>query len=151
MAIGTTNYNLAGFIDEVLEILRGLDGLNYIPDNPSLNPGIWPYVTVYSSEGTSVGRPAGLVQTDLNSVTIALVVPLDDLAKATAFLLPYREQIPMSLLKWFYDKGQPSSRHAQHIGTSISVVMGPIEWPQGQQMFGYLITLNDVKIQNEVV
>ena len=152
MAIGTTDCNLAGFIDEVLEILRGLDGLNYIPDNPVLNPGIFPYVTVYSAPGTSVGEPAGYVQKDLSNVTIAMVLPLDDLATATAFLLPYREQIPMSLLKWFYkDKAiTGGSKHAQHIGTSISIVMGPIDWPTGQSMFGYLITLNDVKIQNEV-
>lgn len=148
MAIGTTACNLAGFIDEVLEILRGLDGLNYVPDNPTLSPGTFPYVTAYSSDGTSVGRPAGLVQTDLNNVTIAMVAPLDNLAKIVKFWLPYREQIPMALLKWFYI--DEASAHAQHIGTSISVIMGPIDWPSGQAMFGYLITLNDVKIQNEV-
>ena len=149
MAIGTTACNLAGFTDEVLEVLRGLDGLNYVPDNPDINPGVFPYVTVYSSERSSKVAPS-TVQTDLNNVTIALVVPLDDLAKAVAFMLPYREQIPLALHKWFYVDSDGGSAHAQHIGTDITVIMGPIEWPQGLQMFGYLITLNDVKIQNEV-
>ena len=149
MAIGTTTHNLQGFIDEVLEVLRGLFDHAYIPDNPDINPGIWPYATVYMTNGTSKGEPAGYVQKDLTDVVIALVVPLEDYAKAFDFLLPYREQIPMALFKYFYKDGTRSA-HAQHIGTEINLTMGPIEWPQGQQMFGYLITLSDVKIENEV-
>lgn len=147
----TTKHNLQGFINEVLEVLRGLDGLNYVPDNPELNPGIWPFVTVYMTNGTSKGTPAGYVQTDLTDVTIAMVVPLEDLAKAVDFLLPYREQIPMALYNHFYRQNNGmNSAHAQHLGEEITLNMSPISWPQGQEMFGYLITLNGVKIQNEV-
>lgn len=149
MAIGTLNYNLAGFIDEVLEILRGLFDNAYIPDNPDINPGSWPYATVYMSNGTSKGEPAGYVQKDLSDVTIAVIVPLDDMARAIQFLLPYREQIPNALFKWFYKDG-PQSQHAQHIGTEMTLNLGPLEWPSGQNMFGWLITLNEVKIQNEI-
>lgn len=150
MAIGTATHNLQGFIDEVLQVLRGLFDYAYTPDNPSINPGTFPYVTVYMANGTSKGEPAGLISKDLTDVVIVIVVPLEDYAKAVNFLLPYREQIPIALYKWFYVDDDGGSAHAQHIGTEINFTMGPIEWPQGQQMFGYLITLSDVKIENEV-
>jgi len=147
----TTKHNLQGFIDEVLEVLRGLAHVNYVPDNPDLDPRIYPYITVYMTTGTSVGEPAGYVQKDLTDVTIAMIMPLDNLEKSIEFLLPYREQIPMALYKHFYRNGNGvNSDHAQHIGEGITINMSPIEWPQGQQMFGYLITLNGVKIQNEI-
>ncbi len=146
MAIGTVKYNLAGFIDEVLEVLRGLFDNALVPDDPILDPGITPFVTVYMSNGLSKIGPA-TVLTNLDDVTIAVIVPVNDLATAVKFLLPYREQIPMALYNWFYD-GQ--SEHAQHIGMDMAINLGPIEWPSGQERFGYLITLNEVKIQNEV-
>lgn len=146
MAIGTVEHNLQGFIDEVLEVLRGLFDNAYIPDNPDIAPGIFPYVTVYMSNGTSKIGPA-TVLTNLDDPVIAVLVPLDDYGKAVDFLLPYREQIPMALYNWFYIDSQ--SAHAQHIGEDMTITLGPIDWP-GIAIFGYLITLNTVKIQNEV-
>ena len=147
----TTTHNLQGFIDEVLEVLRGLSHVNYVPDNPDISPRIYPYLTVYMTTGVTKGEPAGYVQTDLTDVTIAMVVPLEDMAKAVEFLLPYREQIPRALYKHFYRQtANVNSDHVQHLGESITINMSPIDWPSGQPMFGYLITLNGVKIQNEI-
>ncbi len=144
----TTVCNLQGFINEVIEVLRGLPHLNYIPDTPDINPSAWPYVGVYMTDGITKATPAGLVQTDLNNVTIAMVVPLDDMSKAVEFFLPYREQVPAALIKEFILNN--NSDHAQHIGAEITVSMSPIEWPQGQEMFGLLVGLVGVKIQNEI-
>ena len=147
----TTTHNLVGFTDEVIEVLRGLVSEGYIPDNPDLNPGVWPYGTVYTTTGTTKAQPAGQIQTDLNDVTIAWIVPLDDLAKATAYLLPFREQIPREIIKQFI-KGENGNRsaHIQHPFIEIQVTLGPIEWVGGAEMFGWLITLIGSKIQNEV-
>ncbi len=147
----TTPDNLAGFTDEILEVLRGLPGVAFIPDNPVLNPGTWPYFTVYTTTGVTKAQPSGQLQTDLNDVTIAMIVPLDDLAKATAYLLPFREQIPRYLIRQFIkgDFGNKSD-HVQLPFTEIIATMGPIQWVGGAEMFGWLFTLVGSKIQNEV-
>lgn len=146
--MNTTPYNLKGFVDEILEVLRGLPGENFVPDNPTLNPGSWPYGTVWHNRGTTKAHPAGLIQTDLNDVTIAWMVPLDDLGKAIDYMLPFRERLPMELIKFFVrDQG---SQHVQHPWIEIECELGPIDYPGGEQMYGFLILLRDAKIQNEI-
>ncbi len=143
----TTNANIRGFIAECVEVIRGLPGLTYVPDNPPLHAVVWPMVTVYASDGITTDQPAGLVMTGIDNVTIAVVLPLDNLERTIDFLLPYREQIPKALFTEFTKNN--ASSHAQKIGI-ISYTLGPIEWPQGIEMFGFLFTVNDVKIQNEM-
>lgn len=143
----TTTYNLQGFIAECVTQIRTLADLRYVPDNPPLQVSVWPMVTVFASDGEFIDQPAGLLMTGLNNVTIAVILPTgNDLEKVIDFLLPYCEQIPMTLFKYFTKNN--SSSHAQKIG-AISYTIGPIEWG-GIDMFGFLFTIQDVKIQNEV-
>ncbi len=143
----TTTYNLQGFINECLTLLRTMDEFNYVPDNPPVQIAQWPMAIVYSSDGVSTDQPAGLCMTDLDSVTIGILLPAADYENAIDFLLPYREQIPMMFFNYFTKTN--SSSHAQKIG-QISYTLSPIEWG-GIDCFGYLFTIHDVKIQNEVV
>lgn len=142
----TAPTNIQGFIAECVQEIRGLPDLRYVPDNPPLQVPVWPMVTVFASDGVSVDQPAGLCMTSLDNVTIAVILPIDNLERVIDFLLPYREQIPMTLFRFFTKNN--SSNHAQKIG-QISYTMGPIEWG-GVDMFGFLFTIADVKISNEI-
>ena len=132
-----TTYNLQGFIAECVEQIRTLPDLRYIPDNPPLQMSAWPMVTVFASDGISTDQPAGLLMTDLDNVTIAVILPVNnDLEKVIEFLLPYREQIAMTLFRFFTKNN--SSEHVQKIG-AISYTMGPIEWG-AINAFGYFMS-----------
>lgn len=149
MATGTTDYNLIGFIHECIEELRGIfpEG-SYISDDPDINPGIFPYITMYAAD-CEVGGNTPQEMIWLNQPVIMVVVPLDNLQKAISFLAPYWEQIPIALQSAFIVNGR--SQHAQNIGIErMTLSMGPIEWIGGAVMFGITIRLNGVKITNTV-
>lgn len=138
-------------VNELVPTIRGVvDG--YVSDYPDIAPaGSWPYVGVYTNQFVS-NYSAHAVLTNLNDVTIAVVAPLGDLAKVTKFMTPLLESVPHEVYKRFYHESESNvnSDHVQHIGTEIQGTMGPIEWPQGQEMFGILFTLLGVKVQNKI-
>lgn len=142
-------HTLKGFVDEIIEVLEALPGDNYIPESPVANPGTFPFGTVYQSESTMTAQPAGLVATSLNDVTVVWLVPFDDLARPIEYMLPLKEEIEFELIKRFIKNDTPNSSHVQHPFISVTMVLGPIEWAN-VEMFGWLITLNGAKVQNEV-
>jgi hypothetical protein len=141
-------YTLQGFCSEILQILRGLPGENYVPDQPENNPGQFPFGTVYSAIGETKATPAGMVQTDLSDVTIAWVVPLENLATANAYMLPFRELIPRAIIDGMLVNGR--SKHAQTPFQTITLSLGFVDWGGSGVMFGWLITLQGVKVQNDI-
>jgi len=146
--MASLDFALQGFISEVLQIVRGIPHLRYVPDNPPLQVPFWPMVTMYASSGTvnTEGQPSGIFK-ELHNPSIAVVVPLDNLERANEFMLPLIQAIPYEIKKGLIHDGR--SGHAHTFG-EIEYTLGPIEWPQGLDMFGLLFTINNVKVENTV-
>lgn len=144
----TAACNLYGFIQECLQELRGIFNEAYVPDNPTINPGTWPYITMHGSTAEVGGNtPQELIWK--NNPVIVIVMPLDDLARVNEFLMPYWEQIPITLQSAFVVNGR--SKHAQNLGDlRMQLTIGPIEWIGGAEMFGITIQFGGVKITNTV-
>lgn len=133
---------LAGFIDECLTVIRTVSGLNSIPDNPTNRPGNPPYATIYASTGLDKQGP-GAARTSLDGVTIAVLVPLTDMAAWIDLLLPLRETVPQALYDQLVGAGFTHTQNFNEIECSL----GPIDWGE-VTMFGWLFTIREVNRLN---
>lgn len=136
---------LQGAIDEFITVMDAVSGIQYVPPDPTEQVPVWPAAVVYLADGVSRNQPQG-VMTQLHNVTIAFVMPLVDLAQCTRTMLSYAQSIPEAL---FDHRNGRTSAHYATFG-DISHTLGPIEWPQGQEFFGYLFRIEGVKVQNEI-
>ena len=79
---------------------------------------------------------------------MGLLANREDLQRANQVILPKKETVVEAL----YDKHNSNSAPFTDIQTfgEISYIYGPVEWG-GIAMFGFLVTINDVKIQNTLL
>jgi len=90
-------------------------------------------------------RPAD-VATDLHSLQIAVLMPLNDIAQAVNTMLPLYEPIIAAI---FNHRNGRTSAHYQTFG-DIVYTLGPIDWAGGTLMYGYVFTIQEVKLQNVI-
>ncbi len=130
--------------EAVLEIVQTIrEALETdIPDYPQAMAHNAPSVFVYATEGITQGIPMGAA-TLLDTVTVAVFEPYVDLESQVERMLPYREDIPLALMRkriafeWQY---------VNTFGDSIEHTFGQFDWG-GQPMIGYLFSLREVKVQ----
>jgi hypothetical protein len=134
---------LQGALDELIGVMRDVSGVTHAPDDPGLQVVEYPAAMVYVSEGTLKNQPQN-VRTDLHTVQIAVIMPTSELEYTNQTMLALLEPIAGAL---FSHHNGRTSLHYQTFG-EIQYTYGPIEWPSGVQYFGYIFTINGLKIQN---
>ena len=135
---------LQGFIDEVIAEVANVNGIRQAPNDPPEKISAWPIAVVYSTSGVAKNAPAQTMTT-LDDVTIAVLVPLVDMARKVALLLPFRESVPMAINSKLMSTGYTN---AQTFG-DITHTFGPVDWA-GMECFGWLFTIKSVKIQTVI-
>lgn len=137
---------LQGAIDEFIAVMRQTTGPRFVPDDPPPDIPAYPAAIAYGSDGEYTDVPAGRY-TGLHNVIVALVMPLNaGIQVCTQTMLPYAETVPHALYE--HRNGRTSSHYETF--EFISYSLGPLEWPRGQEQYGFLFTIHGVKIHNEV-
>ena len=137
---------LQGAISEIVDVIAAVDSVNHVPDEPTEQVTIWPAAMVYATDGLVSPNRASVENKTLHSITVAVIMPLNDMRQATKIMLPLYEPIANALI------GHLNGRTSQNYSTwgGLEYTLGPIEWPQGQVMYGYIFTLREVKIINDI-
>ena len=134
--------DLQGFVDEVIALIRAVDGIDFVPDEPQLMPTILPMSTVYASSGRGRHAPAGAM-TYWHDVRIAFVGPLDNLEQVNDLITGKLEAIVEAV----YDN-LGSYTNAVNIG-DFDYTFGPIQWG-GMDVYGLMLDFREVKIQRNL-
>jgi hypothetical protein len=100
----------------------------------------------YATDGVLSGNRASAENKTLHTVTVAVIMPLNDMRQATKTMLPLYEPISNALIAHL--NGRTSANYSTW--GALEYTLGPIEWPQGQIMYGYIFTLREMKIINEL-
>lgn len=137
---------LQGAIDELIAVMATVSGVNAAPSDPTEQVSIWPAAMVYGSDGYLADIRASAEDKSLHSVQIAVIMPLNDMAICTQIMVPLYEPIASALITHL--NGRTSSHYQTWAGWSYT--LGPIDWPSGQLMYGYVFTINEVKIINDI-
>lgn len=138
---------IEGTIAELMGVLRDINGIQYAPDEPNEQVTAWPAAFGYPVAGRLAdGYPSGMY-TVKHTVEIALMMPENDYRLMTKIIVPLIDPVYNALVS--YNNDQTSS----HFNTfaTISYTLGGIPWTQGQDMYGVVFTLEDVKIMNNLV
>ena len=135
---------LSGATTELVGVVAGVTGINHSPNEPQEQVTIYPAAYTYTTDGTGINEPAD-VQKDLHNIQIAVIMPLNDLVQCVKVMLPLYEPITKAIFQ--HRNGRTSSHYATF--GNITYTLGPIEWA-GQDMFGYVFTVQSVKIQNNI-
>lgn len=137
---------LQGAIHELVAVVGDIPGIHHVPKEPSEQITSFPAAMTYATNGYVSGNRASMENKTLHDVTIAVLMPLNDMRQATITMLPLYEAVTDALI------GHLNGRTSQHYSTwgSLEYTLGPIEWPQGQLMYGYLFTLREMKIMREI-
>lgn len=133
---------LQGAIDEIIDELADVEGIQRAPDDPEQQIVVWPVAMAYASESVSV-LDASNTKKDLHDITIAVLMPLVSLPHAVQITLPMFDRITEVL--WDHLQGQTSAHYSQF--RDISGSFGPIEWGNNEVYFGWLIKVNQLKIR----
>lgn len=136
---------LQGAIQELIGVINALSGIKYAPDEPNESVTAWPAAFAYATDGVAWNEPPPVAK-DLHNIQIAVVMPFNDYRQATRTMLPLYESIRNAIIS--HRNGRTSS-HYNTFG-AIRYTLGPVEWAQGELMYGYVFTLEDVKIINTV-
>jgi hypothetical protein len=136
---------LQGAIAELVDVIAAVDGIIHAPDEPSEQIATWPAAMTYATDGTAINEPPDVAK-DLHNIQIVVIMPLVDYRQVMKTLLPLYEPIRNDLIA--HRNGRTSAHYAT-FGT-IAYTLGPIEWTQGQEMFGYVFTIQNLKIINGV-
>lgn len=137
---------LQGAIDELIAVVDAVTGINYAPGDPPGQINASVAAVVYGSRGANKGGPGSTMMTDLHDVTIAVVMPFTSFEHCNQVMLPFCELITEALRDHLRGR---TSAHYSTFG-DIRYVYGPIEWPAGIIMLGYLFTIENLKIQNTI-
>lgn len=137
---------LQGAIAELVDVIAAVDGINHAPDEPSEQINNWPAAMTYATNGFVSGNRASAENKSLHDVTIAVLMPLNDMRQATKTMLPLYEKITDALISHL--NGRTSANYSTW--GSLDYTMGPIEWPQSLEMYGYIFTIRELKIINEI-
>lgn len=137
---------LQGAISELVNVIADVSGINYVPDEPSEQISAWPAAMIYATDGLVSGMRASTENKSLHNVAIAIIMPLQDMRLATEIMLPFYELVTDALITHL------NGRTSAHYSTwsELNYTLGPIEWPSGQLMYGYIFTIGGLKIINEV-
>ena len=136
---------LQGAIIELINVIEALDDINYAPDEPNESVTVWPAAFAYATDGININEPPDISK-DLHTVQIAVLMPLNDYRQATKVMLPLYESITGAINNHRNDR---TSAHYATFG-GIRYTLGPIDWPQGELMYGYIFTIENLKIINEL-
>ena len=85
------------------------------------------------------------IEKSLHNVQLAVVMPLSNLSYAIKTMLPLYEKIVKAL--WDHRNSRASANAATF--EQITYTFGIIEWAQ-LDLYGYIFTLNNVKIWNNL-
>ena len=135
---------LDGAITELIGVISGVSGIQVAPTSPAEQVTAYPAAFAYATSGRSRNAPAGST-TDLHAVQIAVLMPLNDMGQATQTMLPLYEPMIAALINY---RDNRTSSNFQTFG-DITYTLGPIDWG-GVVMYGYVLTLEEVKIQNVI-
>lgn len=133
--------SLEGFIDEVIDVVRGASGIRYAPNDPPSTIATDPAAVVWLASGRNIMAPPGVV-TYHHGVRVGLMTGMGNIAVANQRILPRIEPVIEAIWGRFLS---PGFTHCQNI-EQITFTYGPIEWG-GVWLFGALIDLEGVKIQ----
>lgn len=136
---------LQGAIQEFVDVIAAIDGINYAPDEPSGNVPSWPAAFTYATEGLSINEPPDMAK-DLHNIQIAVIMPFGDYRQMMLTLLPLYELIRNDLI------AHRNGRTSDHYITFGNIVytLGPIDWGGSSTMFGYVFGIQGVKIYNDL-
>ena len=137
---------IQGAIDEIISDLAAIDGINLAPSDPVETVPIFPAAIVYTTDGTVSTTKASLWDHSLHNVAIAVIMPLNDYAYCMQTMLALYEPIIAAILT---RQQVTKSSHFSTFG-NIDYTLGVIDWPQGQEMFGYIFVIREMKIQNAI-
>ena len=139
------DYTLQGAIHELVAELRGIANINYAPDTPTENAPQYPAAMAYATDGLSINEPANVAK-DLHNISIAVFMPMTDYAIVIGIMLPLYEPIRNAFI------AHRNSRTSQHYSTfgNITYTLGQIDWGGGQLMYGYVFTIENLKIMNTI-
>lgn len=138
-----TTPSIEEFIDELVEVVRAVPGINYAPDDPPGKLATHPAAVVWLTGGRSVIGPPE-VATYHHGVRIGLLTSMDNLSMANQRILPQIEPVIDAIWNKLRSSTGPFSG-GQHIN-EITYTYGPVQWAD-VWYFGALIDLSDVKIQ----
>jgi len=137
---------LQGAIAELIDVIGAVSGVQFAPDEPIEQVVGWPVAMAYMTDGLLSGNRASQENKSLHTVQIAVIMPLNDLRQCMLTMLPLMEPIVDALISHL--NGRTSNHYSTWGG--LSWTLGPIEWPQGQDMFGYVFAVEGMKIINEI-
>ena len=135
---------IEGAILEWVEIIQAVDGIQNVPDTPLEQVTSTPQVMIYNTDGFSLNEPND-IEKSLHNVQLAVVMPLSNLSYAIKTMLPLYEKIVKAL--WDHRNSRASANAATF--EQITYTFGIIEWAQ-LDLYGYIFTLNNVKIWNNL-
>ena len=136
---------LQGAIAELVAVVGAVDGVNYYPDEPGEQIPLWPAAMVYMTDGVT-GASGNDLKTDKHNIQIAVIMPAIDMRQQAKTMLPLFEPITAAL--WAHRNSYTSAHYDTFIGIAHS--LGPMEWPSGELWYGYVFTLQELKIQNNI-
>lgn len=137
---------LAGATAELVSVISGVSGVKYAPSEPSEQIKSWPVAMTYTTDGRVSELRASIENKSLHTINIAVLMPLNDLRQAVLTMLPLYEPITDALINHL--NGRTSTQYATW--RNLAYTLGPVEWPTGDVMYGYVFTLQEVKIQNDL-
>jgi len=133
--------DLKDAVQEVVNMLREVDGLRRVPDEPPENNDQFPFVIVYPGDGRYKGGPPGLV-TGLHNIVIELHIARKDLPRDFSSAMVLFDRIPFKLFANLKAKKFSTIRTF----SDIEYEFGPLNYA-GIDTLGPTYTMTEVKIQ----
>lgn len=87
---------LADVIEQVVTVIRAVDGIRFVPDTPPDQIAAWPVVRVYPSQGYVDSKDFG-IGFNFHDIACEVLVPHKDLARDMAVLIPFIDSVPKAL------------------------------------------------------
>lgn len=135
---------LEGFLDELIETVRTVSGIAFVPDDPPARLASHPAGVVWLTGGRSVIGPPG-VATYHHDVRVGLLTAIENTALANQRILPQIEPVIEAI---WTRLAASLFLNCQNIG-DITYTYGPIQWAD-IWYFGAIVDLEEVKIQREL-
>lgn len=136
--------SLEGLIDELIETVRTVSGIAFVPDDPPARLASHPAGVVWLTGGRSVIGPPG-VATYHHDIRIGLLTAIENTGLANQRILPQIEPVIEAIWTRLATSG---FTNCQNIA-DITYTYGPIQWAD-IWYFGAIIDLEEVKIQREL-
>lgn len=133
--------SIVGFIDEVIEVIRDLPGIVFVPDDPPATIATHPAAVVWLTDFRANLGPDAIVEHHFG-VRIGLITAMSNIAVANQRILPQIEPV----IEAIAHKQRQAAGFLNSINIeAVSGTYGPIQWGD-IWYFGALIDLGDIKI-----